>query len=143
MMRKQQGITLIEVLTAMVIIGILAGVAIPAYQNTVSKTRRADGKGLAIDIAAREERHFMQYNTYTTDIAGASGLNTSADSSEGYYSAAVAACGSGTIASCFTVTVTARDAQLKSDENCKTLTLTNTGIKGSTNAKDEASTGCW
>jgi type IV pilus assembly protein PilE len=143
MNRKQQGLTLVEVLIAIVIVGILAGVAIPTYQNTVSKSRRADGIALAMGLAAREERHFMQYGTYTTDITGATGLNAPAESSEGFYTAAVAACGGGTIATCFTVMVTAKGSQAKHDTSCNTLTITHTGIRAASNAGGEANGDCW
>jgi type IV pilus assembly protein PilE len=40
-MKKNRGFTLIEMLIVMVVIGILAAIAIPSYQNQLRKSSRA------------------------------------------------------------------------------------------------------
>ena len=103
-----RGLTLIEVLIAIVIVGIIAAVALPTYENFVTKNRRADGKLLVTGLASRSERFFLQNNTYTTDIAGANGLDASATSPKGHYTAAIAACASATPAAASTASSTKR-----------------------------------
>jgi prepilin-type N-terminal cleavage/methylation domain-containing protein len=43
-MKNQNGFTLIEVMIVVVIVAILAAIAIPSYQDSIRKTRRADAK---------------------------------------------------------------------------------------------------
>lgn len=61
---KSKGFSLIELLIAMVIIGILAMVAYPSYQNTVRKSRRADAQGDLMALASIMERQFTAASTY-------------------------------------------------------------------------------
>jgi len=59
-----RGFTLIELMIAIVIIGILAAVAYPGYQNSIRRARRADAQGDLMAFAALMERAFTATNTY-------------------------------------------------------------------------------
>ena len=93
-MNQSRGFSLIELLMALAIAGILFAVALPAYNDYVVRSHRADAHGALLDISARQERFMAQNNTYTTEVQGAGGLNmgTSTSSAE-YYDMSVAACG--------------------------------------------------
>lgn len=105
--RKHSGFTLIELMITLAIVSILAMIAVPAYNSSVTKARRADGQTALMDVMAKQERFFTENNTYTTNLAA---LPADASSQEGFYTVSAAACGTG-IDSCVILTATPAAAQ--------------------------------
>jgi len=60
--RRQNGFTLIELMVTVVIIGILASIAFPSYQEFVKRGNRTEGQAFLSEVAARQERYFAQNN---------------------------------------------------------------------------------
>lgn len=71
MRNKLKGFTLIELLITIVIVGILAAIAYPAYQNSVTQSRRADAQGVLTQLNNAMERVFTENNTYMPLVGGA------------------------------------------------------------------------
>ncbi len=137
MMTNTRGFTLIELMIVIAIVGILFAFALPSYERSVLRGHRADAQGILFDISAREERFLAQNNTYTTVIDTAAGLNMgTTTSNNGYYNLTVAACGGGSIATCYLLTATATGGQAN-DTDCATITLSSTGVTSGTTAN------CW
>ena len=67
---KSLGFTLIELMITVVIVGILAAIAYPAYQNSVKQSRRADAQGALTQLNNAMERVFTQNNTYMPLVSG-------------------------------------------------------------------------
>ena len=71
-LKSQKAFTLIELMVVVAIIGIMAGIAYPNYQDSVTRSRRADAKGVLLNFANAMERYFTENNTYC-DAGGAGG----------------------------------------------------------------------
>ena len=66
--RKMRGISLIELLIVIVIIGIMAAIAYPSYRQFVTRAKRTEAKAALLQIAQNQERFYLQNNTYTADM---------------------------------------------------------------------------
>jgi type IV pilus assembly protein PilE len=83
-----RGFTLIELMIVLAIMGILASIAWPGYQNVVHRTRRVDARLALLRIQYLQERHYAIHNRYAaslTDTSANSGLGTSNRSDAGDY----------------------------------------------------------
>lgn len=67
----QQGFTLIEMMIAVAIIGILASIALPSYTEYIIRSNRAAAKSEMLAIANREEQFLLANRAYASksDIA--------------------------------------------------------------------------
>ena len=65
---NRRGFTLIELLIVVVIIGILAAIAIPKFQNTKGKANAASLRADLRNLVTAEEAYFYDNSTYTTNI---------------------------------------------------------------------------
>jgi type IV pilus assembly protein PilE len=68
--RYDQGITLIELLVVIIIVGILAAIAVPAYTQYMVRARRADAKTVLEQVRAAQEMWRAERGTYATDGGG-------------------------------------------------------------------------
>jgi type IV pilus assembly protein PilE len=62
--RQAAGFTLVELMIVVGIVAILAAVAIPSYQESVRRGRRADARVAMTNLATRLERCFTQFGAY-------------------------------------------------------------------------------
>lgn len=68
MPNNKKGLTLIELLIVIIIVGILAAIAIPSYTNYLIRARRADAKAALEQVRASQEMWRAEHGSYSTDI---------------------------------------------------------------------------
>lgn len=67
--RKIAGVTLIELMMVIAVLGVLASIAIPAYRGYTERARRTEGTSALLSLRTQQERWYIQNNTYTNDLA--------------------------------------------------------------------------
>jgi len=68
LMHRMRGITLIELMIVVVIIGFMAVIAYPNYREFAARAKRNEAKAALLQIATNQERFYLQNNTYTCDM---------------------------------------------------------------------------
>lgn len=147
---RKTGFSLIELVIAVAVVGILAAIAYPSYVNQVREARRTDAQRLLLEAANRQERVYTTSspNSYAGKM-GSGGLNypnNSVETEGGWYQ--VAASGTDADASGnfqgFMLEATAQKDQLGDD--CVRLRLDHLGRRTAFNAADggtDVSAECW
>ncbi len=135
---RMGGVTLIELMIVIVIVGILASIAVPSYRNYVMRAQRTDAMSALLRVAAAQEKFYLQNNTYAgtalLDDAPPAGLGING-TDNGWYTLSVSGAD---LTAAFTVTATAIAGGAQGvDTHCATFSLTSTGQKTATN------TDCW
>ena len=124
--QAQHGFTLIEMMIVVAIIGILAAIAIPSYQDYVRKSRRTDATVLLSSIQQAQEKYRANNVSYATTVAslGLTGNcgtgNLGIKSENSYYCVTLSTTATGTT---YSATATAQGAQTSDKTACKTLIL--------------------
>lgn len=136
MKQLMMGFTLMELLVVIVIVGILAGFAIPTYNDQIRKSRRFDAKSTLLLISAAQEQYRTNNINYgsLTDVWGGVSVTP-----EGHYNITI----TDNTNTGFTVTTTpvSGDDQINDDEpgvNCGTMKIT---VQGLTTFREPVE--CW
>ena len=69
---RQRAFTLIEVMIVVAIVAILAAIALPSYNDYITRGRLVDGTNALAALRSNMERHFQDNRTYQTVTVGAS-----------------------------------------------------------------------
>jgi len=85
----QKGFTLIELMIVVAIIGILAAIAIPAYQDYTIRSQVTEGMTLAADLKAGIAEYYAQTGLWPLTIEALTGAGALGTDKEGRYVASV------------------------------------------------------
>lgn len=119
-MRRQQGFTLIELMIVVAIIGILAAIAIPAYQDYTIRTKISEVMVVASAAKNSASEYYISTNILPAD-ANKAGINTNGPGQSNYLSAIAVDTVGGTLNLYYTLT------GLGTDVNADTLIFNGTG----------------
>ena len=118
---RDRGFTLIELMIVVVVIGILASIAYPSYQNFVLRSHRADAQAEMMALAQAMERCYTRNNQYAADCvsvpnSGRYGYTLSITEGTWYK-------------------IEAKPEGTQANDKCKTMTIDSTGSRNPE--------GCW
>ncbi len=117
MRKAQQGFTLIELMIVVAIIGILAAIAIPSYNDYTARAQMSE----AVELMGGTKTPLAEW--FADKGAWPSALGSVAGGLSGKYTTTVAGSGSG---STYTVTATMMPSNVNSNIQNKTVTLVTT-----------------
>ena len=131
---RMTGVTLLELLIAIAVLGVLAAIAIPSYQGNLQSSRRTDGITALLEVQAQQTQWRANNVTYADDLTADLGW-TNSNSPEGYYTISL----SNVTASTYTATATPKVGSAQEGDSCGNLVLTQSGPDISTDQKKL----CW
>ncbi len=139
-MRTQSGFSLMELLIAVVIAGILLAVAVPTYQSYSNTTRRAVAASCLVELSQFMERVYTANMVYNLNSGVATALpasqcrQTLADT----YTFSVSA-----EPQTYTLSAAPKGSQ-SSDSSCGTLTINQAGVRAANSDSSDAKVkSCW
>ena len=124
--RRNRGFTLIELMVAVVIVGILAAIAYPSYKTYVLKGHRSSAQAFLMDAAQRQQQYFLDNRSYAPDVATLFGTATAIPSEVSPYYQIIVATTAGPPPT-FLITAAPQGTQVASSE--PTLTIDQAGTK--------------
>jgi type IV pilus assembly protein PilE len=141
--RSQAGMSLIELMVTISIVGILAAIAYPSYTQSVAKSKRRAAEACLSNMATHMERYYTSNLRYCVDADSDGACDSSSFTVPSLECSSAANTGgdynySITVGlSTYTLQAAPQSAQASRDARCGTLSLTQSG------AKSASASDCW
>lgn len=129
--RRSRGFTLMELMIAVALVGILVATALPSYGSYVRRSARTEAQAFLMSVAARQQQFLVDTRTYAATV-DAMGMPVPARVAAAYTVSMVVLAGPPQ-----TFVLTAAPAGDQTKDGCGTMTLNQAG------AKTAAKSGCW
>ena len=135
-----RGVTLLEILVVLLLVGVIAALALPTYRQHLVRVNRSEATTSLLEIAAAEERFHLRHGRYTAELFAASplGLGLPATSSNRYgFTVVVANDGQTSVATATPV----RDGGQDADAECLAFSIDHRGRRAVSGTRETAF--CW
>ena len=126
---RSRGVTLLELMAVVVIVGILGTLAVNSYRGYLLRTNRTEARMALLQLQANQEKFFLQNNRYAAPAelslattADPPGLGIPATTQSGYYTITLVA-----DTTTYTATATATGGQTSDAAACQVLTIDEDG----------------
>lgn len=144
-MRRDAGVTLIELMIVILVLGILTTIAVPTYRSYLLRSNRTEATVALLKLRTAQEKFFLQNNRYATtaEVATAppAGLGIPATTQNGFYTLTIAipdpTAGAGLMSYQATATATGKQTQ---DSKCLTMKINDQGTRVSSPGAVDV---CW
>jgi type IV pilus assembly protein PilE len=137
---NQKGMTLIELMIVVAIIGIISAIAYPAYQTYTQNARRAVAQGNLLELAQWMEREFTATGTYPNPAASVNLPFSISPKTAGRVDYNLTLIDANTTNTTFTLQAVAAVGGSQTNDDCGTLTVDQIGT---TAAASGAPADCW
>lgn len=140
----QRGVTLLELLVALVIVAVLAAIAVPSYRSHVLRARRTDATAALLRIQGAQEKFFVQNARYADELTAPppDGLGLAAVSDHGAYDLRIELGGDGLS---FVASAEPRPGRGQADDaHCRQLSIDHNGLRTAHDVGgNERTEECW
>jgi type IV pilus assembly protein PilE len=135
------GVTLLELMAVVVVIGVHGAIAIPSYRQYVMRAHRAEAKSALLQLQTNQERFYLANRTYGTvaNLVAANLLPAGGLSERGTYRITIGAANAAT----FTATATAVAGgafDMRDDAQCASFSIDAQGLRTATGSAADT---CW
>ncbi|WP_422014785.1 type IV pilin protein [Roseateles sp.] len=148
LVKRSHGFTLVELMVALAVVGILAAVAYPAMTSHLQRSRRADATALLTAVVQAQERYRSNNGSYAADL-GDNGLKIDDTKITPHYRLSLAGVGATpSFVSGYIATAEAKEGSpQRQDTDCRQLIVTLAGAQldysSKSSADQDTSTKCW
>jgi type IV pilus assembly protein PilE len=139
--RAMLGMTLIELMAVIMVIGVLGMIAIPSYRQYTTRAQRTEAKSALLQLATNQERYYLTNRTYGTvaQLVTANLLPAGGLTERGTYTITIdAPSATGYTARARPTSGAAID--MTADAQCTEFNITAQGVRGATGT---AAANCW